>query len=372
MVHCPGRAGASGWPGLVATRRIAGELIEESVEQRECYVDFSQAGSDPMPKSLAALIFLVIEILLLPITVVGLIVFAINFYWKLKGRSLSKTAYHSVFSRWFMHELGIRENLAAKQLWFALPGVSRPGTGLAFGPTVWAMRITGLAFYLYDFSRSSSFVDAFGQRTRFFDEAMLRYLDQIEQVVILGAGWDTRAYELARREGVRVYEVDEAETQTQKRESLEKANIDTTQVIFVAGDLNTEPLLDALHRTDLNADEPAFILMEGVTYYLEAEAVIGILQTVATGLARGSAIAFDYAGQHIVEGDASRFYRFVVPMSEVIHEQWRFGISTEAPAEERLKAFLAQNGLTLTEYEPIGQGDEKQRPDGGLALAVNH
>jgi methyltransferase (TIGR00027 family) len=271
-----------------------------------------------------------------------------------------------------MHELGIRENLAARQLWFALPGVSGPGTGLAFGPTVWAMRITGIAFHLYDFSSSSSFVDAFGHRTRFFDEAMLRYLDQIEQVVILGAGWDTRAYGLARREGVRVYEIDEVQTQTQKRESLEKAKIDTTHVIFAAADLNQESLLDALKRTDFDPDKPAFILIEGVTYYLEAEAVEAILQTVATGMARGSAIAFDYAGQHIIEGDASRFYRFVVPMSRVIHEQWRFGISTEAPAEERLGAFLAQNGLTLTAYEPIGQGDGKQRLDGGLALAVNH
>jgi methyltransferase (TIGR00027 family) len=233
------------------------------------------------------------------------------------------------------------------------------------------MRITGIAFYLYDFSSSSSFADAFGHRTRFFDEAMLRYLDQIEQVVILGAGWDTRAYGLARREGVRVYEVDEVQTQTQKRASLEKAKLDTASVIFTATDLNKETLLDALNRTDFDPDEPAFILMEGVTYYLEAEAVEAILQTVATGLAKGSAIAFDYAGQHIVAGDASRFYRLVVPMSRLTSEQWNFGISTEAPAEERLTAFLTQHGLILTEYEPIGKGDKKQRFDGGLALAVN-
>jgi methyltransferase (TIGR00027 family) len=324
-----------------------------------------------MPKSLAALTFLVIEILLLPLTIGGVIVFAINFYSKLRGRDISKTAYQPILSRWFMHELRIRENLAAKQLWFALPGVSRLGTGLAFGPTVWAMRITGIAFHLYDFSSSSSFADAFGHRTRFFDEALLRYLDQIEQVVILGAGWDTRAYGLARREGVRAYEVDELKTQTQKRESLEEARIDTTNVIFGAADLNKESLLDALSRTDFDPDKPAFILMEGVTYYLEAEAVKAILQTVATGLAKRSAIAFDYAGQHIIEGDTLPFHRLVVRMSRQISEQWKFGISTEAPAVERLTAFLAEHGLSLAEYEPIGKGDKKQRIDGGLVLAVN-
>jgi hypothetical protein len=58
-------------------------------------------------------------------------------------------------------------------------------------------------------------------------------------------------------------------------------------------------------------------------------------------------------------------------MSRLTSEQWNFGISTEAPAEERLTAFLTQHGLILTEYEPIGKGDKKQRFDGGLALAVN-
>lgn len=325
-----------------------------------------------MPKPLVVLIFTVIEILLLPITIVGMIVFTINFYLMIRGKNISKTAYQPIFSRWFMHELGIRDNLAAKRLWFALPGVSRSGTGLAFSPTVWAMRITGIAFYLYDFSSSSSFVDASGQRTRFFDDVMLRYLEQIEQVVILGAGWDTRAYGLAQREGVLIYEVDEVNTQTQKRESLEKANIDTSNVKYIAADLEKESLLDAINRTDFDINKPALILMEGVTYYLEPEAVKAILQTVATSLARESAIAFDYAGKHIIEGDAFQLNSIIVPMSRLISEQWKFGISTEAPAEDRLAAFLAQNGLTLIRFEPIGKGDKKQRLDGGLALAVNN
>lgn len=40
-------------------------------------------------------------------------------------------------------------------------------------------------------------------------------------------------------------------------------------------------------------------------------------------------------------------------------------------AKENLGAFLDQNGLALTGYEPIGKGDKKGRLDGGLALAVN-
>jgi methyltransferase (TIGR00027 family) len=113
----------------------------------------------------------------------------------------------------------------------------------------------------------------FGHRTTFFDEAMLSYLDKVEQVVILGAGWDTRAYGLARREGVRVYEVDAVETQTQKRSSLEIAKIDSSHVIFAIVDFNKESWLDALLRIGFDPGKPTFVLSEGVTLYLEPEAV---------------------------------------------------------------------------------------------------
>jgi methyltransferase (TIGR00027 family) len=136
--------------------------------------------------------------------------------------------------------------------------------------------------YDYPVYSSSSLFGALGHRTRFVDDVMRSYLDKVEQVVILGAGWDTRAYNLARQADVRAFEVDTVETQTQKRRALEKADIDSADVIFATADFNKESWLDALKRVEFDPDKPTFILWEGVTYYLEAEAVEAILQTVAT------------------------------------------------------------------------------------------
>jgi methyltransferase (TIGR00027 family) len=331
-----------------------------------------------MPKPIAFLIFVIIEIVLLPITIMGTILLFVHFvvdflFLKIRGKKISLTAYDPMFARWFLHALGKREDEAASPLWYALPGVSPITTWLMMGPTVWAMRITGFTINMYNYPvySSSNPIDALGHRTRFFDDAMLSYLDQVEQVVILGAGWDTRAYSLAQREGVRVFEVDAAETQAQKRQALKKAKIDSSKVIFAPADFNIESWLDALKKVDFDPDQPTFVLMEGVTLYLETEAVEATLQTVATELAKGSAIAFDYIGKHIIDGDASLFYRLVVPMTKVAGEGWTFGIPTRTPAKEQLAAFLEQNGLTLAKYEPIGKGDKKQRLEGGLALAVN-
>ena len=326
-----------------------------------------------MPKPIAFLAFLIIEVVLLPVTLLGVILFVVDFLLGIRGKKISATAYELLFARWILDALGKREDEATKRLFYALPGISPLPVALTFIPTMWLMRVTGITINMYDYPvySSSSFFVMHGHRTTFFDEALLHYLDSVEQVVILGAGWDTRAYGMARREGVSVFEVDTVAMQEHKRKSLDKANIDTTGVIFATADFNKESWLDALKRVGFDPDKPTYILWEGITYYLEEETVGETLQTVATELSKGSAIAFDYAAKHIIEGDVSLLFRIALLELEIFLEPWRFGISTDPPAKEQLAVFLEQNGLALAQFEPFGKGDKKQRLDGGLVLAVN-
>lgn len=83
-------------------------------------------------------------------------------------------------------------------------------------------------------------------RTQFFDEAINKHLPELEQVVILGAGFDTRAYSLLQGKTVKVFEVDQEATQSQKLVALEGASIEHAGVTFVAADFNTESWLDRL------------------------------------------------------------------------------------------------------------------------------
>ena len=328
-----------------------------------------------MTNPIRFLAFLLIQTAVLPITITGILLFAIKYLLESRGKSVSRTAYEPFLTRWFLHALGKREDKAAQQLLYNLPGGSPITVSMAFGVTAWAMRLTGITInkYNYPVYSSSSLFDALGHRTRFFDEMMLRSLDQVEQIVILGAGWGTRGYGLAKKENINIFEVDALDTQSQKRKSLAEANIDSSHVIFATADFNKESWLDALQKVGFDPEKTTFILWEGVTFYLEAETVAATLQTVATQLAKGSAIAFDYPAKHIIEGDtSSRIYRYALTKLKRIDEPWTFGISTVFPAKEKLRVFLEQNGLTLAEYEAIGQGDEQQRIDGGLVLAVNN
>lgn len=326
-----------------------------------------------MPKAIPYLTFATIEIVLLPVTILGGILFSINFILRLRETRTSATAYDPFFARYILHAQNKRQDESNKQLLYALPTVSPPAVNLMLGPTLLAMRITGLTINMYDYPvySSSSIWGAFGHRTRFFDDAMLSYLGKVDQVVVLGAGWDTRSYELVKGAEARAFEADAPETQAQKRQSLAAANIDASDVVFVPTDFNEESWLDALERVGFDPDKPTFVLWEGVTYYLEAEAVEATLQTVAERLAPGSAIAFDYPARHIIEGNASLVYQMTKVAARLIGEPWTFGISTEAPAREQLAKFLEQNGLELAEYEPVGDVEGGERPHGGLAVAVN-
>jgi len=116
----------------------------------------------------------------------------------------------------------------------------------------------------------------------------------VQQMVILGAGFDTRAYRLeALREAI-VYEVDHPDTQTLKRTHAGALQAKARQIRYAATDFHEGELQHALQSTGYDSAVPAFWLWEGVTMYLSAEAVAANLKTIGELSAPGSRVAFTY------------------------------------------------------------------------------
>jgi methyltransferase (TIGR00027 family) len=89
----------------------------------------------------------------------------------------------------------------------------------------------------------------------------------VRQVVILGAGLDTRAARLASP-GVRFFEVDQPATQADKLERLRTLHAYPIGAAnYVSCDFEHEDFLDRLASVGFRADEPATILWEGVVPY---------------------------------------------------------------------------------------------------------
>ena len=181
-------------------------------------------------------------------------------------------------------------------------------------------------------------------RTRYFDDLWLEALAAgTRQFVLLGAGFDTRAYRFAQRlTDARVFELDHPLTGAEKCRRLRRIAVaPPAHVTYVAIDFVREPIADRLAASGCDLAQPTFFLWEGVMPYLTAEAVDATLSLVGRG-GNGSSIAFDYIHKSTLDapdGDAER----QLDMARDAGEPYQFGVDPPA-----LPALLERNGLVLS------------------------
>jgi methyltransferase (TIGR00027 family) len=122
-------------------------------------------------------------------------------------------------------------------------------------------------------------------RTSFFDRVVLKAIERgVTQLLVVGAGYDGRSLRYARA-GVRWFEVDHPDTQSDKRARLDRLDIGTGHIAFVGADLRDGGLARALLAAGFEADAPAQIICEGVAVYLYPavlEVLLTELRAVAT------------------------------------------------------------------------------------------
>lgn len=128
-------------------------------------------------------------------------------------------------------------------------------------------------------------------RTTFFDRIVVNAPDRgVNQIVVIGAGYDGRSLRYARPGG-RWWEVDRPETQADKRARLARLGIDTGGIEYVAHDLNQPGLSGALVAAGYQPDAPGLFLCEGVAVYLEPDVLRALLVEVRALATVGSRIA---------------------------------------------------------------------------------
>jgi len=141
-------------------------------------------------------------------------------------------------------------------------------------------------------------------RVAYLDRLVAIAVDRlsVRQIVILGAGYDTRAARLPRA-GVRYFEVDHPATQAAKRERL--AALDGYPVdaaTYVTCDFEREDPIACLVGADFSTAEPALVIWEGVVPYLTEAAVRATATRLASGLDPRSLVAFDFVGKKLASG----------------------------------------------------------------------
>jgi len=118
------------------------------------------------------------------------------------------------------------------------------------------------------------------------------------QLVILGAGYDGRAWRLNELAGVKVFEVDHPATQGEKRARVAELPPAIGTVSFVSIDFERESLGSLLERAGHDRSSPTCWIWEGVVMYLTREAMRSTLAGIAKRSASGSTLIVNYHSAH--------------------------------------------------------------------------
>lgn len=146
----------------------------------------------------------------------------------------------------------------------------------------------------------------------------------IEQIVILGAGFDTRAYRLPEAAGVPVFEVDHPTTQAAKREAL-RGVVDPlpANVHFARVDFDHDDLGERLRAAGYDESKRTLFVWQGVIVYLTREGADRTLGFIAKHSAPGSVVVFDSMDSAALAGSGSVGLRF---FTSAMGEKVTFGI----------------------------------------------
>jgi methyltransferase (TIGR00027 family) len=184
----------------------------------------------------------------------------------------------------------------------------------------------------------------FACRKRYIADKVTEALDDIDAVVVLGAGLDTLAYRLARQTHIPIFEVDLPVNIARKAAAVRRVLGGLpSSVRLVPLDFERDDLLGALAELGYRNSDRTFFVWEGVTQYLPADAVHATLESLRPA-ASGSRLVFTYVRRDFIDGvnfyGAQQLYRRFRQRQQL----WRFGLQPDEVA-----SFLAEHGWRLVE-----------------------
>jgi methyltransferase (TIGR00027 family) len=191
-------------------------------------------------------------------------------------------------------------------------------------------------------------------RKRYIDDLLCAAVDDLEAVVNLGAGFDTRLYRLPKLAAIPAWEIDQPQNTAPKQARLEHVfGKVPSHVTLVAIDFDHESIEDALARSGFDSALRTFYVWEAVSQYLVPDAFAATLAFLG-GAAPGSHLAFTYVRQDFLDkrelyGQTALHEKYVVQ-----EKSWHVGLEPDSVAE-----LLAAHGWELVEH--LGYEDLAER-----------
>jgi methyltransferase (TIGR00027 family) len=179
-------------------------------------------------------------------------------------------------------------------------------------------------------------------RTRYFDDRLDEQIRRgVRQIVILGAGFDTRPIR-KQTSGVTYFEVDDPSTLDLKKARL-AANHIPAGSNYVRGNYGSDNLIAMLESSGFDCSLPAHFIWEGNTMYLTEDSLRGIMTDIARRVRRAT-LAFDYMWPEVIAkttGDPA--ITSVVERFAAMGAPWIYGIGNLSELAQQVDMDVVDN-----------------------------
>jgi methyltransferase (TIGR00027 family) len=186
-------------------------------------------------------------------------------------------------------------------------------------------------------------------RTKYIDAVFRQaLLDKYDQILIFGAGFDSRAVRFQAELGdTKIFELDVPITQQAKIDQYQKLEIDKpANLVFISIDFDKESLPEKLEQAGFEKGKRCLFVMEGLLMYLQKESVDQTFEVIEAFAGKGSEVVFDYVRAEVLRGKQSSYgEKEIVDTVSKAGEQWTFGFE-----EGTVEIYLKGVGLTVSDH----------------------
>jgi methyltransferase (TIGR00027 family) len=215
-------------------------------------------------------------------------------------------------------------------------------------------------------------------RTRFIDDLIKKSAASgVEQYVILGAGYDSRAHRLELPSSLRIFEVDQPEVQARKRSKLPKELLNLESITYVAVDFSHQSLTEQLMDAGFDQSKSTVFTLEGVSQYITKEAFDSMIKEMAALTQKANSIFFvSYASELLNKNpeacfgkgypNAEKRAKLITYGSAKVGEPW-----ISFYGAEEIESVLSQNGYSIKENVTLKDLNSRYFAPVGRTLSEN-
>ena len=302
------------------------------------------------------ILYIPIQIIFIPLAVIGLIDALYKEMKKSKKLGVSFSAVKALQYRWMMHYFNTRPDPLSVAFTKKFPCESHFGMWSILGALIISVRLTGFPEKLgklVETGKETGDTTA-GIRVLTFDRIMEKYIDKVDQIVLPGAGFDLIALRYTKGKNVKVFELDQSNSLNIKVETLNKAGIEHDWITYIPIDYANESWVDKLLEAGFDKTKKTLFLWQSVSMYLKPDTVRETLRAMADLCVDGSIIAQDFYSKTFASGEYSKEAKKFLSIIEKMGEPAKFGIDMSDDPEVAVASFLKECGLKMTDYIQFG------------------